>query len=225
MKTFFWVLGLSVSVALNVRAIPLLQLDASNAIYDNTSQTTIAQANQFTLYALLNGHNFSAQDHYYVVAGLQPMNAPAGNYGSFMFNGSRVHVTGDMTSGNPFGWNNSHGVYPTFFTTFAFNWNTANRFNDYDVSLVGGTHNGPSPSATGNSLYMGFDVDVSGLLAGTRLWFDLVEVNASGQVDAFAPFSHVDQSQSSSVPDGGATAILLGVGLTGVAVLRRKARV
>jgi hypothetical protein len=69
---------------------------------------------------------------------------------------------------------------------------------------------------------MGFDVDISGLVAGTSLWYDLVEVNLSGRVVGFAPFSHVDQSTGSSVPDGGTTVLLLGAALSGLGLLRHK---
>lgn len=221
MKSIFLAVGAGLGVVLNAGAIPTLQLDASPATYDPVSETTVSDVNNFTLYALLNGLTPSTTDKYYIIAGLQPKNSPSANLGSFVFNGTTVQVTSGMQSGKPFGWNNTHGIYPTYFATFQFNWNPLNRFNNYDVSLVSGTHNGPTPSATGNSLYMGFNVDLSGLVAGTELWYDLVEVNSSGTVVNFEPFSHADQAGSNgSVPDGGVTVLLLGMGLSGLGLLR-----
>jgi hypothetical protein len=134
----------------------------------------------------------------------------------------RILHRGLLTVARDFGWNNSHGVYPTYYSTFQFNWNPANTFDNYDVSEVAGNHTGPTLDSSGKSLYMGFDVDISGLVAGTSLWYDLVEVNPSGRVVGFAPFSHADQSTGSSVPDGGTTVLLLGAALSGLGLLRHK---
>jgi VPDSG-CTERM motif len=207
----------------NTFAIPTLQLDASPATYDKTSETTISEANQFTLYAMLNSTTPDSGASYYVIAGLQPQNAPAQTLGSFVYDGTTVYVTGDMTSGKPFGWNNKHGIYPTYYKTFQVDWSSATPFDNYDVSLVTGTHTGPTSDPSGTSLYAALSVDISGLAAGTKLWYDLVEVQ-NGEVVGFAPFSHVDQSggTGTTVPDGGSTIGLLGLALGALAGLRRR---
>jgi hypothetical protein len=220
MKKTLLIAGAIASMALSARAIPTLQLDAAPATYDPVSETTISTTPTFTLYALLNGLTPTPGDTYAVVASLEPAQLSPASLGSFVFNGTTVPVTSGMTLGNP--GLPPHGVYPTYYRSFAFSWNPANRFNNYDVSLVGGTHTGPTPNALGNSLYMAFNVDITGLAAGHTLWFDLVEYNAAGQVVQFAPFSHAAQGGRLSVPDGGSTAILLGFAMLGLGWARRK---
>lgn len=209
-------------------AIPTLQLDASPGTYDGTSETTIAGGSSFTLYALLNGLTPDAGSTYYVLAGVEGKLSSPASLGSFDFGGTTVDVTSDMTQGTPFGIS-PHGIYPTYYSEFAFSWNSANKFDNYDVSGVTGNHTGPTYDASGNALYMGFDVNASGLDPNTTLWFDLVEVGTSTKkgvtttnIVNFAPFSHSVQSGGHTVPDGGTTALLLGAALTVMGLIRRK---
>ncbi|HZT23374.1 MAG TPA: choice-of-anchor N protein [Verrucomicrobiae bacterium] len=209
------------------KAIPYLQLDASPGTYNNSSQTTISSASDFTLYALLNGLTPQAGATYYILAAVEPAQSTPANLGSFVFNGTTVHVTSDMTYGTPSGMP-PHGVYPTYYSMFAFTWNLANTFDNYDVSLVSGNHSGPTYDASGKSLYMAFDVDASGLSAGEALWFDVVEyydkTNRNGSVTLVEnnePFSHAAQS-GNSVPDGGMTVMLLGAALAGLGLLKHR---
>ncbi len=210
MKKLLLAASASAWMVLNAAAIPALQLDASPATYDNSSSTTISTTPNFTLYALLNSLTPTAGTTYDIVAAITPEQTTAANLGSFVFNGSTVNVTSDMTfnnGGNPFAWN------------------PANKFNNYDVSLVSGTHTGPTTSATGNALYMSFNVDITGLDAGYTLWFDLIQLDANGKVIANEPFSHAAQGGTgggSSVPDGGSTAMLLGMAMLGLGWAKRK---
>jgi len=226
MKKLLLAASASAWMVLNAAAIPALQLDASPATYDSSSSTTISTTPTFTLYAMLNSLTPAAGTTYDIVAAIEPKQTTPASLGSFLFNGSTVNVTSDMSFNN--GGNPGlppHGVYATYYKEFAFAWNPANKFNNYDVSLVSGTHTGPTTSATGNALYMSFNVDVSGLDAGHTLWFDLIELDANGKVIANEPFSHAAQGGTgggSSVPDGGSTAMLLGMAMLGLGWAKRK---
>ena len=211
----------------NAKAIPYLTLDASGGIYDNTSSSTIAQSTSFTLYAMLNSLTPTAGDTFAIVAAVQPKTSTPQNLGSMIFNGTTVNVTSGMTYGNPVG--PPHGIYQTYYSLFSFAWNPANTFNAYDPELVSGTHTGPTPAKPGNALYMSFNVNVGGLATGTALWFDLVEMNAAGQVVNNEPFSEAVQSSHGTgsitpVPDAGSTALLLGAALSGLGLLARRTK-
>lgn len=224
MKKILLIAAACVGIALNVRAIPFLQLDASPALYDPSSETTISTANNFTLYAMVNSLTPSAGYTYALVAAIEPNQTTPATLGSFVLNGSTIHVTGDMTPGNP--GLPPHGVYDTYYKEVVFNWSSATKFTDYDVSLVGGNHSGPTASLTGNSLYVSFTVDVSNLAPGHELWFDLAEFDSAGNLVGKAPFSHSAQSGGgggggNTVPDGGATAMLLGAAMLALGWVRR----
>jgi len=225
MKKLLLAASASAWMVLNAAAIPTLQLDASPATYDASSSTTISSTPNFTLYAMLNSLTPTAGTTYDIVAAITPEQTTPANLGSFVFNGSTVNATSDLTFNN--GGNPGlppHGVYPTYYKEFAFTWNTANTFNNYDVSLVGGTHTGPTGTTPGNALYMSFNVDVAGLDAGYTLWFDLIQLDANGKVIANEPFSHAAQGGTggSSVPDGGSTIMLLGMAMLGLGWAKRK---
>jgi hypothetical protein len=70
---------------------------------------------------------------------------------------------------------------------------------------------------------MAFNVDVTGIDAGHALWLDLAEFDANGNLVQNAPFSHAAQGgQGGSVPDAGSTAMLLGLGMLGLGLAKRK---
>jgi hypothetical protein len=227
MKQNFCVLALGSALiaAMNVQAIPTLQLDASPATYDSASSSTISTAPNFTLYALLNSLTPTAGDTYEIVAALEPATSTPATLGSFVFNGTTIHATSDMTYGNPAGLP-PHGIYATYFKVFTFTWNPANTFNDYDAAAVTGVHSGPGTTTPGNALYMAFNVDVNGLAPGYTLWFDLAEYNSQGYLVNKAPFSHAAQADLTgrSVPDTGSTVALLGSAMAGLAFIRAKFR-
>ncbi|RXK55325.1 hypothetical protein ESB00_05350 [Oleiharenicola lentus] len=194
--------------------IPTLQLDASNAAYDAATETTLASSPEFTLFALFNG--LTPSGTYYISAALTPA-TPSGNYGSFKFNGTTVNVTSDMSWGTPT-LLPSHDIFPTYYKEFAFTFSTSdnsNRFTNYDVQSVVGEHTGPIQSNTGNSRFAAFSIDLSGLAPETGIHFDLYNYSTkqNGELKIkFAPFSH-DAGGNNLVPDGGNTALLIGLGL------------
>jgi hypothetical protein len=70
-------------------------------------------------------------------------------------------------------------------------------------------------------------VDMTGIADGYTVHFDLYTYGEKGgkriSITDFAPFSHdAEGGGGTSVPDGGATAALLGIGVLGLAAVRRK---
>lgn len=245
--------GLAALVALSgtAAAAPLLQLDIAGGHYDATTQTIVADGPVFTLSAILTPQQNASQetinallaDTYYISAGVSPQYGPAGgDLGSFTFDGQSVDVTGDMVYGTPPidtlgidadpGDLAPHGVYPTYYQEFGFQFSPLNRAIEYNVQDNPG---GLTPDPAGTSYYASFSVDTSLLDPNYVIHFDLYDtlVHNCGNgrntlpgcldidVDHFAPFSH-DAQSSPPVPEP-ATMILLGSGI-GAGVLRRLRR-
>ena len=206
-------------------ALPLLQLDASPGYYvGGANESTIAADPEFTLFAMYAGLNPTGT--FYIsaaVAGTLP-NSPV-DLGSFTFGGQVIDVSADMTWGSP-SLMPPHGVYPTWYKEFAFTFDGASKMNNYNVEDVAGLHTGPVAQLIGGTgLFVPFEVDVSGLAEGTTLIFDLYTYTGSGSKLKIkkAPFSHnAEGSNPPSVPDGAATAALLGLGLLGLEAGRRR---
>lgn len=229
-----------------VSAIPTLQLDIIGGSYvGGTDQTIYSGGTSFTLYAYLIPDDVNAlSDTYTISAAIVPMTGPTGvSAGSFTFGDTTVSATGDMTYGIPpteqfaslQGWDSGdlarHSIYETYFWDHEFSFLSANAAVPYDTAVNSGS--GPTPSAAGTMYYQGFSVNTSGLEAGYSLHFDLYnttlealysralvgyDVDVNGDRYA-APFSH--DAQSSPVPEPG-TLFLLGSGLCGLALLRRR---
>ncbi|MCV2369243.1 choice-of-anchor N protein [Roseateles oligotrophus] len=206
-------------------ALPTLQLGILGASYDLGTQTSIAPASTFKLYAFLNpGDDTALSDgDYFVSAALAPQVKTAANLGSFKYAGSSYNATGDMTYGSPplgaiegaGGELQSHSIFDTYFSEFKFNFNADNKASSVNVqdnaSLGGVSFN---TNGVGALYWAAFDVDV-GLLSPTmNLHFDLY--NSTVQkckgkatcsttigVDDFAPFSHDAQSGSGGGGGGG----------------------
>jgi len=114
-----------------------------------------------------------------------------------------------------------HSIFPTLYLELSFSVleGFANSYNTQDnpggFSLYGGV---------GDKIaYKDFAVNTTNLGADYALHFDLYTYSDDDKVDAFAPFSH--DAQTTHVPDGGTTAILLGAALAGVGVVRRYLKV
>jgi hypothetical protein len=231
-----------------VAAAPLLQLDIAGGHYDAATQTIVADGPVFTLSAILTPKQNASQadinallgDTYYVSAAVSPQYGPAGGtLGSFTFNGVSTDVTQDMTYGTPpldtLGLDSDpgdlapHGVYPTYFQEFAFQFSPMNKALEYNTADNPG---GLTPSASGTSYYASFAIDSSLLDPNYVIHFDLYDtlVHNCGNgrqtlpgcvdidVDHFAPFSH-DAQSSPPVPEP-ASMLLIGSGI-GAGLLRR----
>lgn len=244
-------LGLFTSSA---SALPFLQLDALPGIYQNSTETTVATANPFTIRAMI-GPNADLNRDYFVSVAVVPGSQDTG-FGTFTFDGVTI-TSSDLYYGTPpvdasnqghdGGDLGSHGVFPAYFGQFEFNIDpgqTISAYNvedgssasgflyymDFEVNILGLTGQPNSPYALHFDLYTTIS-DITNVYTGHGRNSRLIGTVTDVDVDQFAPFSHDAESghgiviippPQASVPEGGATLLMLGSALTGLGVLRRK---
>jgi hypothetical protein len=127
----------------------------------------------------------------------------------------------------------THSVFPAYYTEFQFKFSRSLKTTAYDVET--GSHPTLPAGTDGHMYYMPILVDVSGLALGYGIHFDLYSKQYSKKgstdldVNQFAPFSHDATGMSIApprtsvpVPDGGTTALLLGMATLGLGFFRRK---
>lgn len=224
-------LCLSLALAAPAAALPMLQLDIAGGTYDTVDQTTVANADVFTLRTLLKANSSNVAVPYFLSVAIEPGLAhsnPAPDIGTFKING--VAYTGSMlTWGTPptsvadnvSGNLASHGIYPTYYLELQFSFANAGTVSAYNVQT--------DARASGVLRFVDFQVDVSGLRSAYNLHFDLYNERFRngdylGGVDRFAPFSHDAASGSGGyeppltvrVPD---TASVAGLAFGGIALL------
>jgi hypothetical protein len=204
--------------------LPDLQLDVSGGVYNDGDETVYNTSDPFTLYALAKTQNLTGTTYYLSIAIVpqQAIGSTLPNFGSFGFDGKSYDASSGWLFGTPpvdaqISDIAKHGMFPTLYLELSFDEldGLAKAYNTQDnpggFSVYGGV---------GDSLaYKGFEVNTTNLGTGYALHFDLYTYSDGRKVDAFAPFSH--DAQSRRVPDGGATAILLGSVIAGIGLARR----
>lgn len=201
-----------------VFAVPTLQLDISDGVYDTASQSVFSTNKEFTLYALLDPGALASTGDFYISAAITPKVSGSSDLGTFRFAGASYNVTDDMNFGTPSLGGVSlpeHGIFDTYYKQFAFSFVPELTSVKYNVE------DSPGGFAGGDALYYrAFSVDVTGLAEGYELHFDLYGVGDNGKFIK-APFSHDAQSGGIPVPEP-STLLLFGAGMVGVSVYYRK---
>ncbi len=230
-------------LASSAYALPVLQLTIGGGTYNNSTETTLAAGNVFTLDALYSGTKASIGDTFYISAALErgpgdgsvndlgPVSNSPISGGSFVFAGNTVNVSSGMTYGSPLGMP-PHGEFDTFFKEFSFQFDASQKTAAFDTSTS--TPAGALASGcVSNCLYfVPFVIDTTGLDSAYSIHFDLyLKTDGSVDKDIKAPFSHDAQSGVGGGGGGGgsgepvpepASLALFGLGLLGLAVTYRR---
>jgi hypothetical protein len=219
-------------------AYPLLQLDIVGGTYDAGTQTVMSNSNDFNLCAMLDRYNpkFTGYDNFTISMAVTPgVNSPS-DLGSVIFNGEEITITDEMTFGIPpidaYVGNKDdelqkHGIFPTYFKEFQFNFDPSKTTAIYNAETQTGVN--PTTIAGSDLAYSLFNVKTAGLADGYEVHFDLYktyqDLDGDVGVSDFAPFSHDAQSSSpTSVPEPSSVSMML-LGFTmlgGFAFFRRK---
>ena len=182
-------LALGSSVA---QGTPLLQLDILGGTRNTSTETTVAESTDFTLYALLTPQGNDdvialLADTYFISAAITPRYGPtSGTLGSFLFGSTTVTATSGMTYGTPpldvdSGSSDpqdlqSHSIFDTFFKEFAFTFKSDQTTQEYNTETDPG---GLKGAGTG-SYYQTFHINTSGLInPNFAVHFDLYSVSAT----------------------------------------------
>lgn len=234
MKNKLAILLATICLTAQTWAVPTLQLDIEGGYYDSSTETVMAPGNPFTLNALISG-GIQPDTGYFVSAAIVPKTTVplTANFGSFTVNGV-TYSAGNMIYGTPPADDpdfrpyeiGSHGIYDTHYAEIQFTPDANNRALEYNSRDNPG---GLVVDANGTLIFENFVVDIRDLADGFAVHFDFYavgEISKRGEIGtkitSVAPFSKDAQSQTRGVPDGGATAILLGAGFLGLAAVRRR---
>ncbi|HBI24373.1 MAG TPA: hypothetical protein DDX84_09295 [Nitrospiraceae bacterium] len=183
-------------------AIPTLQLDIEGGTYDEESQTIIAPADSFTLYAYLKPdlkEKNTVMDWYYISAAVVPKTGPTGSDGgSFTFDfgdggvrttplpgdgNNTIEVTDEMVYGFPpletivdlQGWDKGDLKPHGIFETYFAEFGfqfTGAQISPYNTQDRA-ISGDPIPDSGNGMYYAAFTIDTSNLLDGYTIHFDL----------------------------------------------------
>jgi hypothetical protein len=239
MKKIILMIAALLSMTTMAYALPALQLDIVGGTYNSATdtETITASGNAFTLNALLitDKDNFQT-DTYFLSAALIPSKdqiSSGYSYGSFKIGNQTYSVTADMVYGIPplealYPNLGPHGIFPNYYKEISFNFPDT-QYNPYNLQY----NSGSTPTA-GTGMYVkSFDIDISGLINGIGIHFDLYNENIITKKRTydtqFAPFSHDTEGWKQNPPPAPvpepSTILLLGAGLLGLAAYgTRRAR-
>lgn len=234
MKNKLAVLLAAVSLAAQTWAVPTLQLDIEGGYYDSSTETVMAPGNPFNLITLISG-GLKPDTGYFISAAIVPQTTVplTADFGTFTVNGV-TYSAGNMIYGTPPADDpdfrpyeiGSHDIFDTHYAEIEFTPDANKLGLEYNSRDNPG---GLVTDANGTLIWEDFEVDIRGLADGYAVHFDFYsigEISKRGvigtKITSVAPFSKDAQSQTRGVPDGGATAILLGVGFLGLAAVRRR---
>jgi hypothetical protein len=221
--------------AASVRAVPTLQLDIVDGVYNSSDATTVATSSSFTLRALLHPGNgdglVGTTGYYHISAAIEPLlqqTNPPPNIGTFTIDGLSISPAtmqwgtppvdvADSSSHNLA----SHGAFPTYYAELSFNFDALDTIGAYNAA--------DGSTCPGSLYYHDFLVDITNLDPGYSVHFDLYDEKVKSGVycvDDFAPFSHDAQSGTNvaHVPDSGSGLLMLGAALAGLGFVRRRRR-
>jgi hypothetical protein len=212
-------------------AVPNLQLDISDGVWDPVTQTVFATTDEFTLTTLLKETSKTPlTDTYYLSVAILTSDfakVTIADFGSFSVGGTVFN------SAIPTGWVYGtpgiavpdpslpeHGVFPTYFTELpGFNFVGAPKAEEYDTQLLPGELT-PYDGVGKYLYYKNWDVNVANLADGYLVHFDFYHFwgDDDSKIEK-APFSH--DAGTTTVPEP-STMFLLGVGMIGLVAVGRK---
>lgn len=199
-----------------VFAVPALQVYSDGASYDVADESWAISGPSFTLQALATNQSISTgfTDGTQAYLSLATMGDVAADASISIFHTesgtAATYSFADLIFGtppDPSGDLASHGIYDTYFAEFGF------LLGDSCLACVSDMVDG---SESKDGWINNFEISFTGI---DMLHMDLYTQDPNGGLDLFAPFSH--DAYAYGVPEA-APLSLLGIGLLGLALVRRR---